>query len=126
MSRIDLFLNSLRHCLDTVGDLVPWPIDVATVFPYFSDLEAQDLYAKLREIRARKLSDQTIIESLFIGPSVTKSTLLTDAIIGMKASVPVIPAEERIWFVETVFDLLERWQPGDIFCQQRYEPYIAT
>lgn len=115
MNRIDLFIDALGRASETAGEIAPWPIPIATIFPYFSDLEASDLYWRLKAI-ARQDRASKILKRLLIAPSVAKA-LLMDLIIGLKASTPPIAADERVWFVERIFDVLEEMQAGDIFCR---------
>lgn len=116
MDRIDVFLAALEHAALIEGDIVPWPISVAGVAPYFSDEEARYMYEK-----AQMLSQQGVpakrLGELLPGPTAVKTTLL-DAIIGLKVpDEPIITADERIWYVNYIFDVLEKMQAGDIFCR---------
>ena len=111
MYRIDRYLESLRQGFAKAGQIAPWPMHVGSIFPYFGDLEAHDLYSRLREVASENIEQ---VPELFIGPSVTRA-LLADLIIGFKRADPPVPAEERLWFVETVFDGVERIQHGDLF-----------
>ena len=115
MNRIDLFLNALKQAFTSTGEIAPWPIHVATIFPYFSDLEAADLFGKLKTI-SRQKDSRKILKKLLISPAVAKA-LLMDLIVGLKVAKPSIPVAERVWFVEYIFDALEEMQAGDIFCQ---------
>lgn len=116
MERIDLYLDALERATATEGDIVPWPMHVACVAPYFSDHESRDLFAKLRRLTEQRVPERAISE-LFPGPTAVK-TSLTDLVIGLKVpSEPTIPVDQRIWYVERVFDVLEQMQAGDIFCR---------
>ena len=114
MSRIDLYLNSQEKAFARAGDKVPWPMHVASVIPYFADLEASDVFLKIKLLSEQNVPIQTI-KTLFIGPSVTRSTLM-DVIAGLKSTKPPIPVDERVWFVEYIFDIIQEMQSGDIFC----------
>lgn len=115
MNRIDLFLDTLKQAFTATGEIAPWPIHVATTFPYFSDLEAADLFARLKIILKQK-QPKKILRKLLISPAVAKA-LLMDLIVGLKVAKPPISVKERVWFVEYIFDALEKMQAGDIFCR---------
>lgn len=115
MNRINQFLDALKQAFNSTGEIAPWPIHVATIFPYFSDLEAADLYAKLKIISKQK-QPKKILKKLLISPAVAKA-LLMDLIVGLKVAKPPISVRERVWFVEYIFDALEEMQVGDIFCR---------
>lgn len=115
MSRIDLYLDSLEHAYKRVGTTVPWPVHLASVAPYFSDVEASDLYAKIRMLSVQPGAYETI-GKLLVGPSVTKGTLM-DLLIGLKVVRPALSVDERVWFAEFVFSTLQIMQAGDIFCR---------
>jgi len=114
MNRIDLFLKSLKQCFATAGEIAPWPVHVSIPSIYCGDLEALDLFSKLKRISKEELSNK-ILSKLMIGPSVAKA-LLMDLIIGLKVAKPPISVKERVWFVENYFDGIENLQAGDIFC----------
>lgn len=115
MSRIDIFLDSLEKAFERAGDKVPWPVHVATIAPYFADPEASDLYSKIKFL-ANQDTPISAVKKLFIGPSSTRSTLM-DMIIGLKATEPAISADERMWFVEYMFDVIQEMLTGDLFCR---------
>jgi hypothetical protein len=114
MSRIDQWLQGLELAFSQVGNIAPWPMHIGAVAPYFSDLEAADLFTKIKVIAAKPDSVK-ILSRLLISPGVAKATLM-DLIIGLKVTKPIISAEKRVWFVEKVFDAIEQIQAGDIFC----------
>ncbi len=116
MPRIDLLLDGFGRAFQAAGDIVPWPIHVGKIFPFFSDLEAADIYSKLQAVSKMERPHE-IIKKMLIGPSVSKATLLTDLIVGLKVTNPPTSAADRVWFVEYVLDVLEGYQPGDIFCR---------
>ena len=115
MNRIDLFLDALEQAFATAGKNVPWPVHIGSVAPYFSDHEASDLFSKLRQI-SKEHESLKILRKLQIGPTVTKG-LLMDLIVGLKVTKPPITVDERVWFVEYMFDAIEKLQYGDIFCR---------
>ncbi len=115
-NRIDLFLEALERAFATTGEIAPWPIHIATIFPYFTDIEAADLFAKLKLISKEK-QPLKILRRLQVGPSAVKA-LLMDLIVGLKVAKPAISMKERAWFVEYIFDILENMQSGDIFCRE--------
>lgn len=129
MDRIDRFLDALQYAFAAAGEnAVPWPMHVSAVHPYFAKPEAMDLYTKLKALVTRNEPSKTLGE-LFVCASAAKAALL-DLVIGMKILKPPISSEERVWFVETIFDAIEEIQPGDIFCQNgrnlRLFPYELT
>jgi len=114
MNRIDLWLKALGQAFEKTGEIAPWPLHIGAVAPYFSDKEASDIFTKLKMI-SKEGNAQEIVEKLLISPSVAKA-LLMDFIVGMKVAKPKINKEERVWFVNYTFDVLEKMQTGDIFC----------
>lgn len=114
MNRIDLWTKALEGAFNKTGEIAPWPVHIGAVAPYFSDVEARDIFDKLRKLSKEK-DAHSIVRKLLISPSVAKA-LLMDFIIGMKAVRPRITAKERVWFVNYLFDVLEEMQRGDIFC----------
>jgi len=115
MNRIDLFLEALERAFETTGKIVPWPIHVSVPLIYCSDHEASDLFSKFKQI-SQEDQPVKILSKLQVGPSVVKA-LLMDLIVGLKVAKPPISIEERVWFVEYLFDVIERLQYGDIFCR---------
>lgn len=112
MSRIDAYLDSVFDAFSATGRIVPWPIHIATIFPYFSDLEARELYDRLRLVAP---AGPAAVAQMHINSSVAKA-LLMDLIPGLK-ELPDLTTADRVWFVETVFDSLEVISHGDIFCR---------
>jgi len=115
MNRIDQYLKVLGQAFEKTGEIAPWPIHVGAVAPYFSDVEARDIYDKLKMI-SKQDQPKKILRKLVVAPAVTKA-LLMDLIVGLKAARPPISARERVWFVEYIFDVLEEMMTGDIFCR---------
>ena len=114
MNQIDLWIKSLEQAFEKTGEIAPWPVHIGSVAPYFSDMEARNIFDKLKKISKEK-DAHNIARKLLISPGVTKA-LLMDFIIGMKVAKPKITRVERIWFVNYIFDVLSEMQAGDIFC----------
>src|SRR6266545_3800295 len=113
MSRVDAYLDALDGALRSVGDFRPWPFRIEEVGPYFTDVEAVDLHARLRQLSADGISDVEL-GRLFPGANSIK-TLLMDLVCGMKKAG--IPARERVWLTERMFDAMAALETGDIFCR---------
>lgn len=112
MGRIDAYLDAMDLALRGVGDFQPRPFHIAEVAPYFTDVEAIDLYTRLRRLQAQ-LSDREV--GLLFPSANSMKTLLMDLICGMK--VAGIGSQERVWFVERIFDAMAALETGDIFCR---------
>lgn len=113
MSRIDAYLDAMDLALSGVGDFQPRPFHIVEVTPYFDDLEAIDMLARLRRLDAGGVRDREIA-ALFPSANAIK-TLLMDMVCGMKSAG--IAADERVWFTERMFDLMATAETGDIFCR---------
>lgn len=125
MNRIDLYLNALEHAFLIEGEIVPWPTHAASIAPYFSDVEARDLYGKLKHFSQQNTPKEKVGE-LFPGPTAIKTSLM-DFIIGMKVPVePEISVEERVWCINFIFDVIETMQSGDIFCRGGRNEILTT
>lgn len=111
MSRIDAYLDAVFEAFAAAGDIAPWPIHIANIFRYFDDLEAEDLYTRLRQVAPK---GPTRVAEMFINPSVAKA-LTMDLVPGLKAAG--LGPDERVWFLETEFDALATVQHGDLFCR---------
>jgi hypothetical protein len=110
--RVDDYLLAISQAMNNAGEIVPWPLHLAQIGPYFSDIEAADLYQRLRGRIAGGAADRDIGE-LFVSAS-SGMSLLMDIIPGLKdASISVA---ERLWFVDKIFDGLAAVETGDIFC----------
>ena len=112
-SRIDAYLDAMDFALGGVGDFQPRPFHIVEVTPYFLDLEAADMLRRLRRLDADRVDDREIA-GLFPGANAVK-TLLMDMVCGMKSAG--IPAAERVWFTERMFDVMSAAETGDIFCR---------
>lgn len=112
-SRIDAYLDAMDFALGGVGDFQPRPFHIVEVTPYFLDLEAADMLRRLRRLDADRVDDREIA-GLFPGANAVK-TLLMDMVCGMKSAG--IPAAERVWFTERMFDVMSAAEAGDIFCR---------
>jgi len=112
MSRIDNYLDAIFDAFSAAGRIVPWPINIANIFPYFDDLEARDLFDRLKNVAPEGAER---VAEMFVNPSVTRA-LLMDTIPNLK-SVNELSTDDRVWFAETIFDALETVQFGDIFCR---------
>jgi hypothetical protein len=121
MSRIDAYLDAIYLAMRDAGDFQPSPFHIAEVAPYFLDIEALDLHARLRQL-ASELSDRELA-SLFPGANSMK-TLLMDLVCGMK--MVSLPASERVWFVERIFDAMAAAETGDIFCRDGTHRLLAA
>ena len=115
MNRIDDFLGSLEEAFARAGDKDSWPMHVAAVAPYFGDIEAADLFAKTRQLAAENTPIDEV-KQLFVGPSTTRSCLF-DLIVGLKETDPPLAPDERVWFVEYMFDVIEGMVHGDMLCR---------
>ncbi len=113
MKRIDQWLSALELAFVHTGQIAPWPMPISEVAPYFSDLEAADLYQKMQVIT--RPGSKIKLSDLFVSCGATKGSLM-DLIVGLKVAKPAISATQRVWFVEKIFDALEEVQSGDIFC----------
>lgn len=111
--RVDDYLSAIETAMTNAGDIVAWPLHLAQIAPYYGDVEAVDLHRRLRERVAQGMSDRDI-GNLFVSASSGKS-LLMDLIPGLK--VAGLDADERVWFVEKIFDGLAAVEAGDIFCR---------
>jgi len=103
----------MEFALTGVGDFQPRPFHIVEVTPYFLDLEAIDMVSRLRRLDAERADDREMAD-LFAGTNSMK-TLLMDMVCGMK--IAGIKADERVWFVERMFDLMSAAETGDIFCR---------
>ncbi|MGH3156417.1 MAG: hypothetical protein ACRDNF_07585 [Streptosporangiaceae bacterium] len=113
MSRVDAYLDAMIDALRGVGDFQPRPFHIVEVTPYFLDLEALDLTARLRRLEAEGAAAADIGQ-LFPGANSIK-TLLMDIVCGMKMAE--VDAADRVWFVERMFDAMASLESGDIFCR---------
>ncbi len=114
MGKIDLYLQSLGKAFSTTGEIAPWPIHVSIPSIYGSDVEAADLFSKMKKITQEDPSGK-LLSKLMIAPSVAKA-LLMDLIVGLKVAKPKLNLEERVWFVEEYLNAIHYLQAGDIFC----------
>src|SRR3954466_1227951 len=113
ISSIDEYLDALDVAFENAGTIVPWPLHVAQVAPYYSDLEALDLMERFRTLRARGTAD---VEIARLYPSASSATsLMLDLVVGMKQAG--IGRGDRTEFVETVLRGLAVLEAGDIFCR---------
>ncbi|TCO61913.1 hypothetical protein [Actinocrispum wychmicini] len=110
---VDAFLESVRTAFDNAGQIVPWPLHVARIAPYYSDVEAVDLVRRLHTLRAKGLGPAEIV-ALYPSASSAKSLML-DLVPGMKDAG--LPVAERLDFVDTVFAGLAERESGDVFCR---------
>jgi hypothetical protein len=110
---VDAFLDAVGVALGNAGQIVPWPMHVARIAPYYSDIEADDLMRRLRALR-RSGADPSAIAALYPSASSAKSLML-DLIPGMKDAG--LPAADRLDFVSTVFAGLAEREHGDVFCR---------
>lgn len=110
---VDAFLDAVRIAFENVGTIVPWPLHVARIAPYYADLEATDLVRRLRMLRA---AGRTPAEIAALYPSASSAkSLLLDLVPGMKDAG--LPAAEREDFVATMFAGLAGIEHGDVFCR---------
>ncbi|TCR16034.1 hypothetical protein [Streptomyces sp. BK205] len=113
MSLIDDFLNAVGEAFENAGEIVPWPLHVAQLGPFYSDIEALDLIACYHEARAAGLSDSALAR-LYPSASSAKSLML-DLVPGMKAAG--VPAADRVDFVTAVLTGLAEAETGDVLCR---------
>jgi hypothetical protein len=113
MSSIDDFLDALHVAFENAGTIVPWPLHVAQVAPYYSDLEAIDLMERFRTLRAGGTTD---LELARLYPSASSATsLMLDLVPGMK--VAGIGAADRAEFVQATLRGLAALEAGDVFAR---------
>ncbi|MGH3155069.1 MAG: hypothetical protein ACRDNF_00620 [Streptosporangiaceae bacterium] len=110
---VDGFLDAVEVAFQNAGQIVPWPMHVARIAPYYSDLEAVDLVQRLHRLRVDGTRPGAI-SALYPSTSSAKSLML-DLIPGLK--VAGVPAAARLDFVETVFADLAEAEHGDVFCR---------
>jgi hypothetical protein len=110
---VDEFLDSAGVAFRNAGQIVPWPMHVAHIAPFYSDLEAADLVWRLSCLRASGTGPAGIA-ALYPSASSAKSLML-DLIPGMKDAG--VPADVRLDFVSTVFAGLAERERGDVFCR---------
>lgn len=110
---VDGYLDAVGTAFETAGQIVPWPIHVARIAPYYSDVEATDLIGRLQAFRAdgRGPAD---IAALYPSASSAKSLML-DLIPGMKDAG--VPAADRLDFLTVVLTGLAEREHGDVFCR---------
>jgi hypothetical protein len=113
MSSIDDFLDALHIAFENAGTIVPWPLHVAQVAPYYSDLEAIDLMERFRTLRAGGTTD---LELARLYPSASSATsLMLDLVPGMKQAG--IDAADRAEFMQAILRGLALLETGDVFCR---------
>jgi hypothetical protein len=112
-SRIDAYLDAMDFALSGVGDFQPRPFHIVEVTPYFLDLEAVDMLARLRRLDEERVPDEQI-GRLFPGANAIK-TLLMDIVCGLKSAG--VPRDDRVYFTERMFDAMAAVETGDIFCR---------
>lgn len=112
MDKVDAYLDAVFNAFTAAGRIVPWPIHIATIFPYFCDLEAAELFERLRSVAPQ---GREAVARLHVNSSVAKA-LLMDLVPALK-EVPGVSKADRCWLVETVLDSLEVIDHGDIFCR---------
>lgn len=109
---IDDYLAAIATAMDRAGQIVPWPLHLAQIGPYYGDIEAADIYGRLRARVSAGASDRDI-GSLFVTASSGKS-LLMDLIPGLKDAR--IAAADRAWFVSKILTAIAAVETGDVFC----------
>jgi hypothetical protein len=107
------FLEAVRVAFDNAGRIVPWPLHVARIAPYYADIEAADLLRRARILRERGRTPADLA-ALYPSASSAKSLML-DLIPGMKDAA--LPAADRTGFVTTIFTGLAEIEHGDAFCR---------
>lgn len=110
---IDDYLNAIAAAMEHAGDIVPWPLHLAQIGPYYADAEARDIYGRLTDKVAAGASDREI-GSLFVTASSGKS-LLMDLIAGLKDAE--ISPDERAWFVTKILTSVASVETGDVLCR---------
>jgi hypothetical protein len=119
---IDAFLDAVGVAFGNAGTIVPWPMHVARISPFYSDIEAADLVGRLHAFRANGTGPAEIA-ALYPSASSAKSLML-DLIPGMKAAA--VPAADRVDFVSTVFAGLAEREQGDVFCRDGRHSLLAN
>jgi hypothetical protein len=110
---VDAYLDAIGRAMANAGDIVPWPLHLAQIGPYYGDIEGADLYTRLRAFEAAGASDEDIAR-LFPSASSAKS-LLMDLVCGLKDAA--VPAADRTWFVGRMLAAIGTAETGDIFCR---------
>lgn len=113
MSQIDAFLDAVRVAFAHAGDIVPWPVHVAQVGPFYDDLEGADLAHRYATLRAAGATEADLA-ALYPSASSAKSLML-DLVPGMKAAG--VPREVRVDFVSSVLRGLTARETGDVLCR---------
>jgi len=110
---INDYLTALGTAMSNAGQIVPWPLHLAQIGPYYDDIEARDIYDRLRAKDAAGAYDLDI-GSLFLSASSGKS-LLMDLIPGLKEAE--IEMADRVWCVGRILDGLAAVETGDVLCR---------
>ncbi|MEV4315560.1 hypothetical protein [Actinocrispum sp. NPDC049592] len=110
---IDDFLDAVGVAFANAGQIVPWPMHVAQIGPFFGDLEAADLMRRYTSARENGVCDGELAK-LYPSTSSAKSLML-DLVPGMK--VAGIPAAGRVTFVTGILSGLAEIETGDVFCR---------
>lgn len=118
---VDCFLDAVGVAFGNAGQIVPWPIHVARIAPFYSDVEAADLVRRLQVLQAEGMVPAGIA-ALYPSASSAKSLML-DLIPGMKDAR--VPAADRLDFVDTVFAGLAEREHGDVFCRDGTHRLLA-
>jgi hypothetical protein len=117
-SRIELFLNAVRHSFPEQDPKVYWPLNGGQVDAYFDVAEAFDVYERINELK----KECTIKELAEIVPNsdILRSFLLNNGILGLKIArmekLEPINNGEILDYLETIFDLIGKQVKNDIFC----------
>jgi len=115
MTRVEAYLKALELAFSKMDSTSYWPVPVADVAPYFSDLEALDLIDCLKAAEEQGLTKKDIASTI-ASPTVLRQAI-PDILVGLKACTPPVSKETRMWLVEYLFDILEEMMVSDIFCQ---------
>ncbi|MEV0764767.1 hypothetical protein [Nocardia sp. NPDC050435] len=110
---IDEFLDAVGVAFINAGQIVPWPMHVAQIGPFFGDLEAADLVRRYLSARAGGVPAGELAK-LYPSTSSAKSLML-DLVPGMK--VAGIPATDRVAFVTGILAGAAELETGDVLCR---------
>lgn len=118
MDRIDKFLKAIEESYQGINVKTSWPLNGAQVDSYFDVDEALDMYYRLNKLRETKSVKE--IADLMPPPDMIRLFLQHNGIIGLKVAKTIgvanIPKEDRLEYVNFLFNILEKKVRGDIFC----------
>ncbi|MEV4211221.1 hypothetical protein [Micromonospora sp. NPDC049662] len=113
MAEIDAFLDAVGVAFAHAGEIVPWPMHVAQVGPFYEDLEASDLVRLYTDLRSAGVTDADLA-GLYPSASSAKSLML-DLVPGMKAAK--VSRDVRVEVATSLLRGLAERETGDVFCR---------